>query len=47
MSVPVLRAGRNYSQYRCIFVIHNQYQKGSAILREPIDAGAGNKLVGG
>ena len=35
MFVPVLRCGRNHCQYRGIFLVHNQYQKGSAILCEP------------
>ena len=37
---------RNNSQYRSIFVVHNEYQKGSAILIEPICYGSGNELVG-
>ncbi len=38
---------RNHCQYRSIFVVHNEYQKGSAILLVPICCGFGNELVGG
>ena len=34
-------------KYRCIFAVHNEYQKGARAFVSLSDAGVGNKLVGG
>lgn len=45
MSVSVLHRRRNNSQYRYIFVVHNEYRKGGRSVASLSDAGTGNKLV--
>jgi hypothetical protein len=40
-------AGRHNGKYRCIFAVHNEYQKGERPFASLSDAGAGNKLMGG
>ena len=45
MSVSVLHRRRNNSQYRYIFVVHNEYRKGVRSVASLSDAGTGNKLV--
>ena len=46
MSVSVSAAKRYICQYRSIFVVHNEYQKESAILRQPGKHGSWGWLSG-